>query len=297
MPWRAELADRFKDRCILGEPLSRHTSFKIGGQAESMVWPDREQEWSWLLGFVRQKGLPLTVLGLGSNVIVSDAGLAGVVASTSRMCRCEVSGHGLSAQSGAALDAVVARGVEAGLSGMEKLSGIPGTVGGALWINAGAFGQETYDRLVSFTALDPEARLVRRAKSEVSFGYRKVEGVSGLVFLAAEWALPPGDLAALREIRAATLQARANKQPLEFPSAGSVFKRPPEGYASRLIDACGLKGLTVGRAQVSPKHAGFIVNLGGATARDVMELIGRVRETVLAKTGVRLELEQIPLGF
>ena len=297
MPWRAELADRFKDRCLLGEPLSRHTSFKIGGQAESMVWPDREQEWSWLLGFVRQKGLPLTVLGLGSNVIVSDAGLAGVVASTSRMCRCEVSGHGLSAQSGAALDAVVARGVEAGLSGMEKLSGIPGTVGGALWINAGAFGQETYDRLVSFTALDPEARLVRRAKSEVSFGYRKVKGVSGLVFLAAEWALPPGDLAALRDIRAATLQARANKQPLEFPSAGSVFKRPPEGYASRLIDACGLKGLTVGRAQVSPKHAGFIVNLGGATARDVMELIGRVREAVLAKTGVRLELEQIPLGF
>ena len=297
MPWRAELADRFKDRCLLGEPLSRHTSFKIGGQAESMVWPDREQEWSWLLGFVRQKGLPLTVLGLGSNVIVSDAGLAGVVASTSRMCRCEVSGHGLSAQSGAALDAVVARCVEAGLSGMEKLSGIPGTVGGALWINAGAFGQEAYDRLVSFTALDPEARLVRRAKGEVAFGYRKVEGISGLVFLAAEWALTPGDPAALREIRAATLQARADKQPLELPSAGSVFKRPPEGYASRLIDACGLKGLTVGRAQVSPKHAGFIVNLGGATARDVMELIGRVREAVLAKTGVRLELEQIPLGF
>lgn len=297
MPWRAELKDRFKDRCLLGEPLSRHTSFKIGGQAEIMVWPDREEEWSWLLGFVRQKGLPLTVLGLGSNVIVSDAGLAGVVASTCRMCRCEVSGHGISAQSGAALDAVVARCVEAGLSGMEKLSGIPGTVGGALWINAGAFGQEAYDRLVSFTALDPEARLVRRAKGEVAFGYRKVEGISGLVFLAAEWALTPGDPAALREIRAATLQARADKQPLELPSAGSVFKRPPEGYASRLIDACGLKGLTVGRAQVSPKHAGFIVNLGGATARDVMELIGRVREAVLAKTGVRLELEQIPLGF
>jgi len=297
MPWRAELADRFKDRCILGEPLSRHTSFKIGGQAESMVWPDREQEWSWLLGFVRQKGLPLTVLGLGSNVIVNDAGLPGVVASTSRMCRIEVSGSKVRAQSGAVLDAVVARCAEAGLSGMEKLSGIPGTVGGALWINAGAFGQEAYDRLVSFTALDPEAKLVRRAKAEVAFSYRKVEGVSGLVFLAAEWALTPGAPADLREIRAATLQARANKQPLEFPSAGSVFKRPPEGYASRLIDACGLKGLTVGRAQVSPKHAGFIVNLGGATARDVMELIGRVREAVLAKTGVRLELEQIPLGF
>jgi len=236
-------------------------------------------------------------LGLGSNVIVNDAGLPGVVASTSRMCRIEVSGSRVRAQSGAVLDAVVARCVEAGLSDMEKLSGIPGTVGGALWINAGAYGQEAYDRLACFTALDPEAKLVRRAKAEVAFSYRKVEGVSGLVFLAAEWSLTPGDPAALREIRAATLQARASKQPLEFPSAGSVFKRPPEGYASRLIDACGLKGLTVGRAQVSPKHAGFIVNLGGATARDVMELIGRVRETVLAKTGIRLELEQIPLGF
>jgi UDP-N-acetylmuramate dehydrogenase len=138
---------------------------------------------------------------------------------------------------------------------------------------------------------------VRRVKSAVAFGYRKVEGVSGLVFLAAEWDLEPGDAAALRASRGATLRARAEKQPLEFPSAGSVFKRPPGGFASQLIDACGLKGLTVGRAQVSPKHAGFIVNLGGATARDVMELIGRVRETVLARTGVRLELEQVPLGF
>jgi len=297
MSWRAELTERFPDRCLQDEPLNRHTSFKIGGQAECLVWPQSEPEWAWLLGFVKRGGLPLTVLGLGTNVIVSDSGLAGVVASTCRMAGCAVSGRRVRADAGAALDSVAARGVEAGLAGMEKLSGIPGTVGGALWINAGAFGQETYDRLLSWTALDPEGRLVRRAKAETAFGYRKVEGVCGLVFLAAEWELDPGDAAALRASRAATLQARRDKQPLDLPSAGSVFKRPPGSHASRLIDSCGLKGLTVGRAQVSPKHAGFIVNLGGATARDVMELIGRVREAVQARTGVKLELEQIPLGF
>ena len=208
-----------------------------------------------------------------------------------------VSASRVEAQAGVVLDAMVARAVEAGLAGMEKLSGIPGTVGGALWINAGAFGQETYEHLVSFTALDREGRLVRRAKAEARYGYRSVQGIDGLVFLSAQWELAPGDRGRLAEARTATLRARADKQPLEYPSAGSVFKRPQGDFASRLIDSCGLKGLTVGRAQVSPKHAGFIVNLGGATARDVMALIAQVREAVLAKTGVRLELEQIPLGF
>jgi len=297
MDWTGELAARFKGRCLFGEPLAPYTTFQIGGKAESLVFPASEEEWVWLLGFVRQRGLPLTVLGLGSNVIVSDAGLPGVAASTRRMDRCTVSGTRALAQSGAVLDAVIARTVERGLAGMERLSGIPGTVGGALWINAGAFAQETFDRLVYFTAVDRAGRLLRRSQAEVKYGYRKVEGIEGLVFLGAQWELPPGDQGRLRDIRAATLRARADKQPLDCPSAGSVFKRPPGDYASRLIDSCGLKGLTVGRAQVSPKHAGFIVNLGGATARDVMELIGRVRETVRSRTGVTLELEQVPLGF
>jgi len=292
-----ELTARFADRCLFNEPLAPHTTFRIGGRAESLVFPVAQEEWAWLLGFVGREALPLTVLGLGSNVIISDAGLPGVVASTRRMDRLEVSGSRVQAQAGAALDAVVARTVEAGLAGMERLSGVPGTVGGALGINAGAFGQETYDRLVAFMALDPAGGLVRRARAEVSYGYRKVEGLGDLVFLSAEWELAPGERGPLRETRAATLKARADKQPLEYPSAGSVFKRPPNAFASRLIDSCGLKGLTVGRAQVSPKHAGFIVNLGGATARDVMELIDRVRAEVRARTGVSLELEQIPLGF
>ena len=297
MDWSGELKARFQDRCLPGEPLARHTTFRIGGKAECLVFPASPEEWRWLLDLVRRRGLPLTVLGLGSNVIVSDAGLPGVTAVTCRMDGCSVSGTTVEAQAGAALDSVAARAVDAGLAGMEKLSGIPGTVGGALWINAGAFGQETYERLVSFTALDREGRLVRRAKAETRFGYRKVEDVAGLVFLSAQWELSPDDQGRLREARAAALKARADKQPLEYPSAGSVFKRPPNDFASRLIDSCGLKGLTVGGAQVSPKHAGFIVNLGGATARDVMALIAQVRAAVLAKTGVRLELEQVPMGF
>ncbi|MBI5239899.1 MAG: UDP-N-acetylmuramate dehydrogenase [Elusimicrobia bacterium] len=297
MDWLGELKGRYQDRCLPGEPLSRHTTFRLGGPAESLVFPVSQEEWAWLLAFVRRRGLPLTVLGHGANVIVSDIGLPGITACTLRMETCSISGTRVRSEAGASLDMVVSKAVDAGLGGMEKMSGIPGTVGGALWINAGAFGQETYEHLVSYSALDPEGRLVRRSKAETRFGYRRVEGVEGLVFLSAEWGLSPDDQGRLRQTREQTLRARAEKQPLEYPSAGSVFKRPPGDFASRLIDSCGLKGLTVGRAQVSPKHAGFIVNLGGATAADVMTLIEKVREAVRAKTGVALELEQIPLGF
>ena len=297
MDWTAPLRERFGDRCLLGEPLADYTTFQIGGAAECLVLPADEEEWSWLLGQTRRRGLPLTILGLGSNVIISDAGVPGVTASTRRMDGIRIVGGRLRARSGAVLNEAVAKSVALGLGGMEKLSGIPGTVGGALGINAGAFGAETYDVLDSFTALDPAGRLVRRARSELKWGYRRVEGVSDLVFMEAEWALVPGDPRGLLETRNATLHARALKQPLEHPSAGSVFRRPPNDYASRLIDSCGLKGLTVGRAQVSPKHAGFIVNLGGAMAAEVMELVRKVRAAVSARTGVLLELEQIPLGF
>ena len=297
MDWLGELQDRFKTGCIPGESLASHTTFRIGGPAECLVSPAAQEEWSWLLAFARRRGVPLTVLGSGSNVIVSDAGLPGIAALTLRMDSVSVCGTRLAAQAGAALDAAAAKAVDVGLAGLEKLSGIPGTVGGALRMNAGAFGQETYEHLVSFTALDPESRLVRRTRAETRFGYRNVEGIAGLVFLSAEWELAADDGGRLREVREQTLRARADKQPLEYPSAGSVFKRPPGDFASRLIDSCGLKGLTVGKAQVSSKHAGFIVNLGGATAADVLALVEQVREAVRARTGVTLELEQIPLGF
>lgn len=297
MDWKSELSGRFAERFLLAETLAPYTTFRVGGRAEALILPASHEEWSWLTGFARQRGIPLTILGLGSNVIISDAGLPGIVASTRGMDRIEVSGNSISADSGAALDTVVSRSAAAGLAGMEKLSGIPGTVGGAVWMNAGAYQQETFDHLAGFTVLRPDGGIARMAKSDVKYGYRQVQGLSELMILSAHWQLAPGDSAALLQARRVTLQTRAQKQPLDLPSAGSVFKRPAGDYASRLIDSCGLKGLTVGQAQVSTKHAGFIVNLGGATARDIMELIARVRAAVREKTGVDLELEQIPLGF
>ena len=163
-------------------------------------------------------------------------------------------------------------------------------------MNAGAFGQETFDLLESFTAIKPDGGVITLQKKDIRYAYRKVEGLEELVVLSALWRVPRGDVALLAKTRAEILASRAAKQPLEFPSAGSVFKRPAGDYASRLIDFCGLKGARVGGAKVSEKHAGFIVNSDGASAEDIAALICLVRDEVFERTGVRLELEQIPLG-
>jgi len=296
MDWKAELKLKFRARCRLGEPLSAHTTYKIGGPAEVFLLPEKQSEWIELVHLARLRKLPLTVLGLGSNVLAADCGVRGLVCSTKGRRDFEICGDIVKASAGAPLDDVVRAAVKAGLSGMEKLSGIPGTAGGAVWMNAGAFGQETFDKLSRFYALDSAGRSVHVRKEDVKYGYRRVEGLEGMIILSAEWQLERGDAKLLRKIRRETLKTRAEKQPLEFPSAGSVFRRPEGDYASRLIDEAGLKGLKIGGAQVSEKHAGFIINTGGATARDVKRLADEVRARVRARTGVTLELEQILLG-
>jgi UDP-N-acetylmuramate dehydrogenase len=295
--WREDLLGRFPGRCLLAEPLSAHTTFRIGGPAEALVFPESAAQIKDLMSLLRSRGVPMTVLGLGSNVLVSDRGVEGAVCSLRRMARVEVRGRLLLAQAGAPLDEAVRLGIAAGLGGMERLSGIPGSVGGGVWINAGAFGQEVFDRLLRVEALDSAGRPRSLGAGEISRGYRRVSGLEGLVVLSAEFDLDAFDRPALERTRRETLQARSEKQPLELPSAGSVFKRPPGDFASRLIDEAGLKGLAVGRARVSEKHAGFIVNLGGASAEDVRALIARVRQEVKKKSGVDLELEQVMLGF
>jgi UDP-N-acetylmuramate dehydrogenase len=296
MNWKEELKKIFGRRCRFSEPLEKYTTYQIGGPAEALVLPKTRDEWVTLIKLSRINRLPLTVLGLGSNVLVSDKGLPGIVASTRLRRDVGVAGTIVTATAGAPLDDVVLSSVKAGLSGMEKMSGIPGTVGGAVWMNAGAFGQETFDKLVSFWALDSGGRPVKILKSDVKYGYRKVDGLDGMFILSAEWKLDPGDARELKHIRLETLKLRADKQPLEYPSAGSVFKRPLNNYASKLIDECELKGVQVGGAQVSDKHAGFIVNKGGATASDVKKLIAKIRARVRTRKGVDLELEQILLG-
>ena len=261
-----------------------------------LAFPETVEELRFLIDTARTADAPFTMLGLGSNLLVSDTGVKGIVCCTRGMRKIEVCGTTVKAQAGAPLDDIVAASAEAGLSGMEKLSGIPGSAGGAAWMNAGAFGQETYDCLSCVEVLDGSGQVRVLHKSDLKPAYRKVEGLAGLLVLSVQWELRRGDAGELQNTRQDILRQRAEKQPLEFPSAGSVFKRPPGDYASRLIDLCGLKGASVGGARVSEKHAGFIVNTGGATASDLRTLIRKVISEVKARTGVTLELEQILLG-
>lgn len=296
MPDYSPLKDKFGAYCLFGEPAASFTTYRAGGRAEALVRPADETELAWLAAWCRENGAPFRVLGRGSNVLVSDRGLPGVTALTERLCGIELAGRTITAQAGALWDDVARLSAEAGLAGFEKTSGIPGSVGGAVRMNAGAFGQETFDRLLSVRALAASGGTVEIFKKDMKYGYRRVEGLDGLTVLAAAFELPPGDAAVLIQDRSCVLASRAAKQPLDHPSAGSVFKRPKGDYASRLIDAAGLKGLRVGGAEVSAKHAGFIVNAGGATAADIYALMGEVRARVREKTGVELELEQILLG-
>ncbi|MCM2267283.1 MAG: UDP-N-acetylmuramate dehydrogenase [Elusimicrobiales bacterium] len=296
MPDYSQLKAKFGERCVLGAPAAGFTTYKAGGAAEALAEPCSPEEFSWLAAWCRANNAPLTVLGGGSNVLVSDKGLPGVTALTGRLSGVEARGAVITAQAGAPWDLVARLSAEKGLAGLEKTSGIPGSVGGAVRMNAGAFGQETFDRLKAVEALDPEGRPVRLEKKDIPHGYRSTQGLERLIIISASFEFTPGEPGVLLQDRSCVLASREVKQPLDLPSAGSVFKRPPGDYASRLIDAAGLKGLRVGGAAVSAKHAGFIVNAGGATAADIYALIGEVKARVKAASGVELELEQILLG-
>jgi len=287
---------RFGADCLADLPAAGFTTYKAGGRADAVVRSSSREDLAWLRGFCLEKSIPFVALGAGSNILVSDKGFKGICALTVKLDKISVSGLTLSAEAGALWDNIVKAAIGAGLAGLEKTSGIPGTLGGAVFMNAGAFGQETFDRLESFEVMDRSGAVLTLKKSGVRYGYRKVEGLEDKIVLGALFRLQAGEEKALAADRAGVLAARAEKQPLDFPSAGSVFKRPPGDFASRLIDASGLKGLRIGDAQVSEKHAGFIVNRGSATASDIYALIKKVRAEVKARTCVDLELEQILLG-
>ena len=290
------LKEKFGADCVFGVSASELTTYRAGGRLEAVVSPANREDLAWLLRFCGGRGLPFRVLGAGSNVLISDKGLPGVTAPLLKMNKTALSGDLLSAEAGALWDELARLSAAAGLAGMEKTSGIPGTVGGALAINAGAFGQEAFDRLERLEVMDGAGAVKTLRREEVKAGYRRVRGLEGLAVLAAVFRLAPGDKTELESERARVLARRAEKQPLSLPSAGSVFRRPPGDYASRLIDAAGLKGLRVGGAQVSEKHAGFIVNAGGASASDIYALMRKISAAVKASAGVELELEQVLLG-
>ena len=294
MPWY-ESFDKLcarRLRVLQDEPMSRHTTFRLGGPARRMAFPETEAELTELLELAEGEGYPYTVIGNGSNLLAPDGGLERLVINTSRMDTVTVAGMVVRALAGATLARAANAAQRAGLTGLEFAHGIPGTLGGGIFMNAGAYGGELCQVVRSVRAWFPGEGVVTLGNGDCRFGYRhSVFSEKPGVVLFAELALTAGDAAAIKAKMEALAARRRQSQPLEFPSAGSTFKRPEGYYAGTLIDQCGLKGTQVGGAQVSPKHAGFIVNTGGATCADVLALIARVQERVRERTGVTLEPE------
>lgn len=274
------------------EPLSDYTSWRVGGPAERLFLPaDRED----LLLFLRSlpKEEPLFWMGLGSNLLVRDGGIKGVVVCTKNRLKAmhfEAGGR-VYAEAGVPCAHVARFCAEQGLNGAEFLAGIPGTLGGALAMNAGAFGGETWPLVDKVLTVNRFGVIRERTVGEYQVGYRSVYGPEGEWFIAAELKLVQGDTELSREHIRSLLAKRAATQPVNQPSCGSVFRNPPGDFAARLIESCGLKGHRIGGASVSEKHANFIVNLGGASADDIERLIEQVREQVRSSHGIGLESE------
>ena len=281
------------ERVLIDEPMSEHTSFRIGGPADAMVLVENETELAEVLKLVQ--GSEHILLGNGSNFLVADSGYPGIMIKLAgEFDDVKETGDGLICAGGAKLlSAVSAFATEHGLTGFEFASGIPGSVGGAMFMNAGAYGGEMKDIVESVRLMKPDgSEIVERSNSEMEFGYRhsKIQD-DGMIVLSVKFKLEKGEVDDIRA-RVAELQEKRNsKQPVNYPSAGSTFKRPAGGYAAALIDEAGLRACSVGAAQVSEKHAGFIINTGGATANDVLELMRLVRKTVYEKSGIMLEPE------
>ena len=283
---------------LLAEPMTKHTSFHIGGPAELMAQPQSEAELQSLLLKAAEAAVPVTLVGNGSNLLVRDKGIRGLVIKLGSMLRdIKVSGNVLTFGSGVSLAQASKKVAELGLSGMEFAVGIPGSIGGAVYMNAGAYDGEMSKVVKSVRVMDAAGEVSELSAGELDFGYRHsaLQG-SGKIVTSVTVELAAGDKQAIAEKMADFSNRRITKQPLELPSAGSMFKRPPGYFAGTLIDQTGLKGYTVGGAQVSTKHAGFVVNIGGATAADVLQLISDVQAKVFAAHGVKLEPEVLVLG-
>lgn len=279
-------------------PLGARTTFQVGGTARVLLEPTTEAQVLSALSWVSTRGLDLYVMGRGSNLVVSDHGWHGAILVLGKaFSGVEFDGARATALAGTMLTDLVMQCVRRGLGGCEKLAGIPGTVGGAVYINAGAYGQEFRDRCVSVRSATRSGEARERSAAECGFAYR-TSGFHdfGEIILSATLDLVPGEVEDLKRAVQEMQQARRDKQPLDKPNAGSLFKRPPGGYASQMVDEAGLRGFRVGNAAISEKHAGFAVNLGGATAQDVWELSAEVIRRVQASHGVTLEREVIFLG-
>ena len=287
-----------ESRLLEQEPMSSHISFRVGGPADYLVQAADEKAVADVLSFCRKEQIPCYVLGNGTNVLVKDEGYRGVILQIGQnmsdiSVRREEDGDAvICAQAGALLSAIAHRALEEGLAGMEFAAGIPGSLGGAVVMNAGAYGGEMKDILTLVRLLMPDGEIVTKTPEELRLGYRYslVPKLSATV-LSAEIRLAAGDREEIRAKMDDLAKQRRDKQPLEYPSAGSTFKRPVGHFAGKLIQDAGLRGYTVGGAQVSEKHCGFVINRGGATASDVLRLMEDVQRLVEKTSGVLLEPE------
>ena len=292
------LKQKMPGHVFCNEPMKKHTSFKIGGPADILVQPQDADALAQVLAAARDCGVPVTILGNGSNVLVRDKGIRGLVIKIGNALKTfRQDGERLYFGAGYSLALASRKAWECGLSGMEFAVGIPGSIGGAVYMNAGAYNGEMKCVVENVRVMDMAGKAIELTAEDLQFGYRKTSlQQSGYIITEVCLKMQPGDKDAIKAMMDDFSSRRISKQPLELPSAGSMFKRPPGHFAGTLIEQAGLKGYTVGGAQVSEKHAGFVVNRGSATAADVLQLIADVRRIVMEKAGVELHPEVLVIG-
>ncbi len=292
----AEIKQFFKGNILVNEPLNKHTSIKIGGPADLLMLPSDKEDAISLSVYLQQNSVDYSVIGNGSNILVNDAGIREIVINFEQGLKQIKLVSGLvEVESGVLLARFVDFCIQNGKQGVEKLAGIPGTIGGALVMNASAYKSEISSHIVDVEVIR-DGKPVRVKKQDASFAYRTSAFINDII-ISAVFDLPEGDIDEMQKTRIEYLQKRNLSQPLNYPNSGSIFKNPTGYYAAKLIEDAGLKGLKIGEAQISEKHANFIVNLGNAKAQDVLDLIQTCKEIVKQKFDVNLELEVKLLGF
>ena len=281
----------------INEKLSQYVNFKVGGPADILVTPRNKEQIIRTVNICKENNIPFYVIGNGSNLLVKDGGFRGVVMSLTKVNNITVDGERIEAECGAMLKQVSDKAVENSLTGFEFACGIPGTVGGAVFMNAGAYNGEMSQVIESADVINENGEIITLNNEELDLGYRSsIVMKKGYVVLSAVFKLEKGTVKSIKDLVADLTNKRESKQPLEYPSAGSTFKRPEGYFAGKLIQDAGLKGYSIGGAAISEKHSGFVINKGGATAKDILDLIHHIQDEVKKQFGVELHTEVRIIG-
>jgi UDP-N-acetylmuramate dehydrogenase len=284
-------------RVLVEAPMRQFTSIKVGGPADSLFFPKDVVELRKLVRYARRKSIPFFIIGKGTNLVVRDKGVRGwVISLTQGMKKIQLNGEVVEAEAGLPLQRLVQFTIQKGLTGLEPFFGIPGTVGGGLAMNAGAWGAELKDVLHSITLMKEDGEVVERSRPRLKFSYRRLDVPSSWIILKGRFQMKKGKKEEILERVKSYSEMRKRTQPLDYPSAGSIFKNPKEGPAGKWIEEAGLKGFRMGQAMISDRHANFIINLGKATAEEVIDLMELVERKIYEKKGISLEREVEVVG-